>query len=166
MADNDTFIPDPADGDYEDWFELFNTATQDVDISGCILSDGDAQWTIPSGTVINGQDFILVWADDDTDQNVPGGDLHVNFKLSRNGEEIQLLRETFMLDHIIFGPQATDTSEGRWTDGGQARQAMDPPTPGMPNEIPEPGMVFWAGVVTAFWSSRVKQNSTDRSIPT
>jgi hypothetical protein len=156
MADNDSFIRDPADGDYEDWFELYNMSTQLVDLSGCILSDGDDRWTIPSGTHIDGLDYILVWADNETDQNYPGGDLHVNFKLSRYGEEIQILRDAFALDHIIFGPQGTDISEGRWTDGEWARQTMEPPTPGMPNEIPEPVVMIWGGMAVAYWIMRGK----------
>ncbi|HSR87832.1 MAG TPA: CotH kinase family protein, partial [Pontiella sp.] len=39
MADNDTTLADPADGDYEDWFELYNPGTGTVDLGGCYLTD-------------------------------------------------------------------------------------------------------------------------------
>ncbi len=39
MADNDAVLADPADGNYEDWFELYNAGTGTVDLSGYTLTD-------------------------------------------------------------------------------------------------------------------------------
>ncbi len=161
MADNNTFIADPADGDYEDWFELYNYGTGDVDLSGCELSDGGGLWRIPTGTVIGAGNYLLVWADNDPNQNVPGNDLHTDFKLSADGEGIELLYAGLPIDMIVFGPQRTDISEGRWMDAEPSRAIMDPPTPGAPNQVPEPGIC----AVLIGWlllSMRKRQNVEER----
>jgi len=45
----------PADGHFEDWFELYNPGTNWVDLGGYYLSDTPTnmtQWAIPQGTTI------------------------------------------------------------------------------------------------------------------
>ncbi len=39
MAGNVNYLADPADNDYEDWFELYNPGTNAVDIAGYYLTD-------------------------------------------------------------------------------------------------------------------------------
>src|SRR5262249_44789258 len=75
--------PDPADGHYDDWFELYNPGSEPADISGFYLTDNltnQTQWRIPDGTIIPASGFKLVWADNDVDQNGTGtnGDLHAS----------------------------------------------------------------------------------------
>jgi hypothetical protein len=55
MADNTKTITNPIDGAYSDWFELYNTGTTTVDLSGFFLTDNLAapnKWQIPAGTTI------------------------------------------------------------------------------------------------------------------
>ncbi len=139
MADNDAFVADPADNDYEDWFELYNPSGDPVNLGGYTLTDDLAvtnRFTIPGGTVIAGQGYLLVWADNETGQNGPGADLHVNFQLSKNGEEIGLYApDGTLVDAVTFGAQSTDESDGCWPDGIPAIHAMVPPTPGGANRV-------------------------------
>ena len=102
---------DPANGSFEDWFELFNPNNDAVDLGGYYLTDDLSQptkWTIPTNTIIAGRGFLLVWADSHPELNSPtNADLHADFKLNLLGESIGL----FAPDHIspqhaiTFGPQ-------------------------------------------------------------
>ncbi len=116
MASNDTIVADEA-GEYDDWFELYNTSDTDIDISGYFLTDkidNLDKWELPEGTVIKANDYLVVWADEDSSQ----GPLHANFKLSANGEILILLDPDFtVMDEVSFGPQQTDTSYARSPNG-------------------------------------------------
>ncbi|MBK9026127.1 MAG: lamin tail domain-containing protein [Saprospiraceae bacterium] len=70
--------------------ELYNNSSQPVDISGYYLTDdyyNVDKWTIPANTVIPANDYLIIWADEDSSQ----GSFHTNFKLSGSGEDIYLL---------------------------------------------------------------------------
>jgi len=139
MADNDTAFVDPADDDCEDWFELYNYGAATANLGGYRLTDtpgNTAKYVIPGGTVLGGRDYLLVWADEEAGQTAPGGDLHVNFKLARGGESIGLYApDGTLVDEVVFGPQTTDTSEGRWPDDAGRAYRMAPPTPGSANQV-------------------------------
>lgn len=139
MAVNSSTITDPTGGGSDDWFELFNAGPELVDLTGYTLSDDPADPTkavIPAGTVIQPGDFLLVWADEDSGQTVPGGDLHVSFKLSSAGEAISLhAPDGSLVDEITFGAQTADVSEGRSPDGAPGPfGALPIPTPGQAND--------------------------------
>jgi hypothetical protein len=131
----------PATGNYDDWFELYNPANTPAEIGGYYLSDNLAnptQYRIPAGYSVPEHGFLLVWADDETSANsTNSADLHVPFKLSKGGEAIGLFTpDGTALDAITFGAQTSNVSEGRYHDGGALRLFM-PPTPGLPN-VPPP----------------------------
>ncbi len=93
MAANTRTVADPADGQYDDWFELYNAGAAPVDLSGFSLTGNlsiPGAFRIPPGFVIPGGGFLRVWADSQTGESRPGGDLHVNFKLSAKGDSIGL----------------------------------------------------------------------------
>jgi hypothetical protein len=144
MAANANAVADPADGDYEDWFELYNPTTNTVDLTGYTLTDvfGDPdKYTIPAGITIGPGGFLLVWADEESNQTATNGDLHVNFRLSAApGEAIGLYHSSGQLvDSISFGMQTNDISQGRWPDGGTAPFVyMTTPTPRASNIAPLP----------------------------
>ncbi len=145
MADNSgpNGFPDPADGLFQDWLELFNPNTLEVSLSGYYLTDNLSQptkWRIPTNTVIPARGFLLVWADNDLGQNsgIPGTDLHAGFQLSNNGESIGL----FAPDGIrpqstaTFALQLENVSEGSFPDGNTNRvRYMRVPTPRGPNQL-------------------------------
>src|SRR5207245_2823059 len=80
---------DPADGKYQDWFELYNYGSNTVNLAGYFLTDtllNKLQFRIPSGYTIGPRGYLLVCADNEPAQNSPGqSDLHVNFRLSKSG---------------------------------------------------------------------------------
>jgi hypothetical protein len=142
MAGNTSTVTDPLDGQFDDWFELHNSSTDPVDLSDFTLTDNldnPAKWTIPTGTTIPAGAFLLVWADEQPDQNGYSQDLHADFKLSLNGEAIGLFTPNgILVDSVEFGAQTNDISEGRWPDAAPARHFMSTPTPGTPNLIDNP----------------------------
>ncbi|MCX8155823.1 MAG: lamin tail domain-containing protein [Verrucomicrobiae bacterium] len=138
MADNVSALADPADGNFEDWFELFNAGNTTADLSGYYLSDDLAnafKWRIPQGTLMPPRSYLLVWADGEPEQN-SGGDLHANFRLSASGESIGLYGpDGTLVDLVVFGPQAPDRSEGRFPDGAEYIGPMNIATPRTPNRL-------------------------------
>jgi len=145
MADNSApaGYPDPADGKFQDWFELYNPNSVPVDLSGYTLTDNltqPAKWTIPEGTLIAPYGFLLVWADDDPAQNGSGGDLHATFKLSAGGESLGLYSPQGVRQHALtFGSQAANVSQGFYPDGNiSAVYAMPAWSPRAPNRIAPP----------------------------
>ncbi|MGC8887034.1 MAG: lamin tail domain-containing protein, partial [Verrucomicrobiia bacterium] len=86
MADNISYIVDPATGGYDDWFEIYNPNTNDIDLSGYYLTDNPSnptQFKIPNGVIIPAKGYFLVWADNrpTTTNLVAPTELHVNFAL-------------------------------------------------------------------------------------
>lgn len=140
LASNTRTLADPADNDYDDWFELYNAGSTPADLTGYTLTDtldNPGKYTIPPGTVIPPGGFLLVWADEETAQNTPGGDLHVNFRLARDGEQLGLFDPNGLLvDGLTFGPQTDDVSLGRYPDGAEPPfYEMTVPTPRQPNYL-------------------------------
>ncbi|MBN1358012.1 lamin tail domain-containing protein [Candidatus Bathyarchaeota archaeon] len=132
MAKNDDAVAGP-DGDYPDWIELYNDGTEAVDLSGMYLTDdlSDLKWQFPSGTTIESDSFLVVWADN----TLYSGSLHTSFGLNATGEEIGLFAEDeeTLIDSIRFGAQDSDASFGRFPDGSPSWNQLTP-TPGVPNE--------------------------------
>lgn len=136
LASNDAGITDEY-GEYDDWIELYNAGNDTVDIGGYYITDDSSdttQFQIPTGndsTKIAPGQFLLLWADKESEQGV----LHVEIKLSANGEEIFLYEPdgTTLVDSITFGAQATDVSYGRSIDGGTSWETFANPTPAASN---------------------------------
>jgi hypothetical protein len=127
MASNTNALADPADGDFDDWFELYNPGTNAVNLAGYYLTDvlsNPTKYLITTNGahVIPALGHLLVWADNETGQNMSGGvprqDLHVNFQLARAGEGLGLFApDGSQIDAITFTNQLDDLSEGRYPDG-------------------------------------------------
>ena len=154
LASNTTINPDNHDfDDYSDWLEIYNAEVQPVDVGGCFITDNlnnPTKWQIPEGTTINAKGFIHFWADGYDE--VPGKSytrpdgneddfitqyFHLNFKLSRAGEEIGIFSpDTVLIDSVTFGIQMTDISYGRKPDGGSSWLYFGEPTPKNSNDTP------------------------------
>lgn len=139
MADNEKTLRDPTDGDYEDWFEIYNAGLVDVNLQGYYLTDDLAEPTkfqVTQPITIPALGFALFWADSEPGQGVS----HVNFKLGAGGEAIAIFDAdgTTLVDGHIFGAQFVDRSEGRYPDGVDNWQPFYTPTPGSSNLLRGP----------------------------
>jgi hypothetical protein len=151
MADNAATLADPADNQFEDWFELYNPGVATVDLGGYWLTDNltnkfqfqipnNGHYTIPPGG------YLLVWADSETGQNNTNrADLHASFALSKGGEAIGLFAsDGTTIDAVTFGAQTTDVSQGRFPNGAANVFSMPTPTPRAGNVIPNTAPVLAA----------------------
>lgn len=122
-------------GQYSDWIELYNTSSADVDLSGYGLSDNadePLQWTFPTGTILKGGKHMVIFA---SKLESTGSELHTNFALSKNGEEIILSDLNGRTIQSIEVPTlAEDYTYGRTPDGSDVCEIMTP-TPAAENKI-------------------------------
>lgn len=117
MASNDDYMTNDY-GHFEDWIELYNTASSAKSLFGLHLSDNfsdPSKFTFPANTVIPGHGYLIVWADQDSSTSAY---VHANFKLSAGGEAIMLSDAAGnVLDSVSFGAQTTNISTGRCPNG-------------------------------------------------
>jgi hypothetical protein len=152
MPDNTSFLADPADGDFDDWFELYNAGSTAVDLSGYYLTDtvtNQFQSEIPNNHqyIIPPHGYLLVWADGERGQNSTNReDLHVNFKLAATGETIALYSpDGTPVDIVNFGQQTPNVSEGLYPDATTSRMFFGAPSPRAANALPNTAPVL-AGI--------------------
>ena len=126
MAVNDSLstIKDPA-GETDDWIELYNNTDADIDLSNAFLSDNSdnpEKWQFPVGTTIRANDYMIIWADKDEDQE----GLHADFKLNRDGDFIMLTEGTDVIDSLTFGFQENNLTYSRIPNGTGDYLIKDP----------------------------------------
>ncbi|MDW3647336.1 MAG: CotH kinase family protein [Bacteroidia bacterium] len=116
MAQNDAAVADSA-GDYDDWLELYNTSGTSVDLSGWSLSDDINEldkYVFPSGSILDADSYLVIWADEDLDQ----GDFHADFKLSADGESLYLSNNMQeLVDVVNFPSTNADMAYARLPNG-------------------------------------------------
>jgi hypothetical protein len=173
-------LADPLDGLFQDWFELFNPNTNAVNLSGFYVTDNLSQptkWRIPTNTFIASHGFLLVWADNQPEQNSPGtnGHLHASFQLNNSGEAIGLFApDATPHSSVIFGGQFQNISQGLFPDGNtNAVYFMTNFTPRFENSLAgalrftqisvSEGMVTlrWASLSGRFYQVQFKTNFSD-----
>lgn len=127
-------------GVYEDWFEIYNPGSSAINLLGYYLSDDTSNLTkfeIAHSLTVPAGGFLLIWASGDSSR----GANHVNFRLSANNGEAVIITEpngTTVIDSIVFGPQTTDISKGRTTDGAASWSYFASPTPNASNNTSTP----------------------------
>ena len=128
VASNSNF--DDGDGNSSDWIEIHNPNANPFDLSGFQLVAGATTWTFPAGTVLDGNEYLIVFAsgqaaDDYVDA---AGNLHTSFSLDADGENLSLLAPNGaqVQGFLPFPEQNTDTS---YTEGG----FLATPSPGAEN---------------------------------
>ncbi len=143
MADNTQTVADPADGGFEDWFELYNPGSLPVDLGGYFLTDvltNKFKFEVPNNGhyIVPPGGYLLVWADNESNQNTTNrADLHVEFALAGGGEAIGLFAaDGTQIDAVTFLAQTSDLSEGRFPNGAAAIFDMATPTPRAANVLP------------------------------
>ncbi|MCK5148056.1 CotH kinase family protein [bacterium] len=134
MASNSTVLAD-AQGEMDDWIEIFNGSTDIINLGGYYLSDDYTdllKWQIPSDkselTTLHPGGYCIIWADGQPEQ----GPFHLSFKLSKNGESVSILHPdgVTLVDSITFGNQQVDCSWGRDGDQPDQWKLFDTPSPG------------------------------------
>jgi len=135
MAENDNFLVDPTDNNFDDWIEIYNGSSNHINLNGYFLTDNPSlptQWSFPEVTILPGG-FLLIWADNDSG----AFGLHTNFKLNKEGEFLGLYSKSgaviSAIDTLTFGHQIANVSYGRFPDGSSNWQSFITPTPGEAN---------------------------------
>ncbi|MBN2020096.1 MAG: lamin tail domain-containing protein, partial [Sedimentisphaerales bacterium] len=121
--------------EYEPWIEIYNASADSIDLGGMFLTDdynNPSKWAIPSGTTLNGGQWLLIWADAE-----PGdGPLHTNFSLNSTGGVAALYTAGGgLVDYLNYGALATDVSYGRYFDGSDLLREFVTPTPAAENYL-------------------------------
>lgn len=135
MSLNETVITD-EDGDYSDWFELYNSGNNSVNLSGYKITDdinNPDKWVFPSIDIMP-DSFILVFCSGK--DLINGSFLHTNFNIDSEGEDL-ILTDSFgnILDHILPVTLSEDISYGRIPDAGEEFLFFDFPSPGKSNDF-------------------------------
>ena len=134
LASNSNVLQDD-EGEFDDWLELYNGSTDEININGLFLSDDrdvlfKNEISLDNSILLPNQ-HILFWADDDDGQD------HLNFKLKKDGECVFLSSidpEIGIIDSVCYSSQITDVSYGRKKDGLVEFIFFDVPTPRKTNE--------------------------------
>ncbi len=172
-------------GEYEDWFELYNTSATPVDLSGWWLSNrpgNPLKWQIPTGTVIAANGWQLVIA---SKRNIVVGPLlHASFNLNQTDGDHVILSDASgtLVDDFTFDVTSLTKvghSRCRATDGTGAWSLSSTPTPGAANAgviaeyLERPTMSVPAGVYAGAQNIALSgpagatiRYTTDGSLPT
>jgi len=126
-----------ADGEVlfqDDYIELYNPHPSPVNLDGLYLTDNPVtqpdKHRLGPLSFVAAHGFAVLKADG---RDRPG---HVNFRLSADGEMIGLFDAGLNeIDKVMYGPQATDFSQGRAPDGADNLVFMYLPTPGVFNPM-------------------------------
>jgi len=122
-----------CDGDTSDWIELYNPSAQDIDLTGCALTD-DAddllKWIFPEGTIIGVDEYMIVFLSGK--DKTSDGEIHAGFSLGGEDEVIMLVDSSAaVIDSMAVEDLPGNVSKGRTDDGGFGYFTM--PTPGKQN---------------------------------
>lgn len=138
-AGNEVFINDYYKKN--DWIELYNTTSEDIDVAGMYLSDSPSKPTkfqIPTGnpdvqTIIPAHGYLVIWAD----KLDPLWQLHTTFKLGNNDGECVVLTaaDQSWSNTLEYNAHKGDESVGRYPDGGKRVYKMTRPTIGGRNHL-------------------------------
>jgi hypothetical protein len=133
MAQNTATITD-ADGQFEDWIELFNPTDNTISLDNLYMTDTATnltKWAFPSGLTIEPQGYLTVWADQDLTQS----GLHADFKLSAGGESVILAYANgTIIETVDFGAQTADMGYAR-IPNGTGNFVIQSPTYNFNNEL-------------------------------
>jgi hypothetical protein len=109
-------VPD-QDGEFDDWIELYNNTTAMLSLENLYMTDASSnllKWKFPSGTTIDPNGYLIIWADEDLTQS----GLHANFKLSASGENVVLSYDNgTVIETVAFGAQVADQGYARNPNG-------------------------------------------------
>jgi hypothetical protein len=118
------FVNEAYASDGEDWIEIYNKNSSAKDLSGYkVYDDVDNKYTIPSGTSIAANGFLVLICDD------AATGLHTSFKLSSGGETVYLENKNGkVIDKMVFAELIDGQSFARFPDGGTTMAITGSPT--------------------------------------
>lgn len=145
LASNSTTVYDPDFGVFADFVELYNASSFPISLANYSISDkpeNKKKWIFPEITLESGQ-YLILWADGNNKyigdtaysefkrKNIEVSALHLNFKLSADGEYLGLFdAKGKLVDEIKFGVQENDVSYGRNTSNSNEWQFFNEVSPG------------------------------------
>jgi hypothetical protein len=130
MSSNDGVWVDEL-GEVDDWVELANRGAVPIELAGFSLMDeSGAELALPSRTLAPGERIVL-WADEEPEQ----GELHLPFKLSKDGDSLLLKRiaDGATADRVAITALETNESFVRLPDGQGEWTRCRYATPGRDN---------------------------------
>ncbi len=145
MASNSNAYADEQ-GQYDDWIELHNDSTLDVNVGGMFVTndfDKPRRWQIPldvpAQTTLRAGEYLVIWADEQVGQ----GPLHANFDLSAEGGRIGLFLSDgkTRVDDLTYDNQVPNISCGRLDTTSGTLHYFRTATAGQENRDPFEGKV-------------------------
>jgi hypothetical protein len=127
QSSNQTTVADD-NGEYDDWIEIYNPTSADVDLDGFLVGDSKNKEPIAGSLTVKAGDVVLLWADKDAEQ----GAGHLGFKLSSDGDQVAISTpDGTELDKMEIGAIRTEgASYARFPDGTGEFEWCTVPTPG------------------------------------
>ncbi|MBK7936292.1 MAG: CotH kinase family protein [Lewinellaceae bacterium] len=118
LASNTHTLPDEQ-GEYDDWFELYNASDDSLNVGGLCFTDNEGEpcrWQLPlhfpEKTTLPPHGFLLLWADGQPGQGL----FHAGFKLNAGGETVAVFQRDGNgydeRERLNFGQQSPDVSWG------------------------------------------------------
>ncbi len=136
-ADNTSIIAD-ANGEFNDWIELYNKSSIPINLFNYSLSDDENElrkWIFPD-VEISANGYLLIFASGQ--DSIFGNELHTNFKIKTSGETIILSNHHEQIIDLIEPIQlAENQSFARILDGNPTFGIAEIPTPNSANNLGE-----------------------------
>jgi hypothetical protein len=125
MSSNSSYLADNF-GEHDDWLELFNPNVTELNLSGCKFEWSTFSWTIPNGTTIAPNGYLLFWFDAEAYQGVN----HTVGKLTNTVSTITLKSaDDAVIDSFLYPATSTNFSYGRYPNGSATFMVFESPTP-------------------------------------
>jgi len=154
-ANNGTNYADEF-GEYDDWIEIYNYGTENIELEGLYFSDDindPLKFRLDSSVVIMAGGFVVLWADQQPQQ----GKYHLNFKLSSSGEHFSIYELSVgLIDLLNFDEQNYNNTYGCQPDGSTNLNYFTTATPNSSNTatglldiLPKPTITVNTGFYTS-----------------
>lgn len=122
-SDNEIYLNDYFKKN--DWIELFNTTSEDIDVAGMYVSDNvekPTKYQIPSykdnsiNTIVPAHGYLVIWCD----KLEPVSQLHTSFKLGDQGGTAVISAADLSWNNSLPYPELSAwNTVGRYPDGGK-----------------------------------------------
>ena len=150
-----------------DWVELYNTTSEDIDTEGMFLTDNPdkpEKYRISRGksqasTVIPAHGYLIIWCD----KKDPVSQLHAGFKLEKEGDELLLTAaDKSWTDHFTYAAHTSDQTVGRYPDGSNQVYVMNIPTIAKANAYSSYVVSVEQNSTVGIRDMMAEQNTSDR----